>query len=192
MENTSENNNTPKQGGGNSVIANIVVAILALISFAALALFGYYFVTTSAKFISAGAYKTWVEAPAVLKRAAQPTEDHPYDAIYSWEGKNYTAPNYGRSTVSFDYRKKANSHSAGRRRNRGSYERVTYRSGSKVKVLIDQENPKSYQFDLYKDMILRLCIFGIPFFLFAYLSIKFTAILFSKDEDDASAADQTA
>ncbi len=175
------------------IIANIFVGSLTLICLAIFAISSYFLAITATSYIKAGGYSTWVETPAVLKRAANPTEDRPYDAVYSVKGEEFSAPNYGRSLVSFDYEKKRNTRSAGRRRNRSTYSRNTYHAGSKVNILVDGDEPKNYQFDLYKDVLLQLGLYLVAFIVSAVLTWKFGRILFSKEEEVAAelAADAT-
>ncbi len=169
------------------IIANVFVAFLTLVCLAVVALSGYYLTKTASSYVSARGYSTWVETPALLEGAANPTEDHPYDAIYSVNDKTYRAPNYGRSLVSFDYEKKHSTRRVGRRSGRGSYERNDYHEGSNVHILVDRENPTSYQFDLYSDTILQLCIYTALFFISALLAKRFARILLCDDEEEEEA-----
>ncbi len=168
------------------IIANIFVSLLTLFSLAVAVLSGYALTITATSYIKAGGYSNWVETPALLENAANPTEDRPFDAVYDVKGEEFIAPNYGRSFLSLDYEKKRSTRSSGRRRNRGSYARNAYHAGSSVYILVDGDNPRNYQFDLRKDVFLQLGVYIVAFLLSVIMTWKFARILFGKDEKDES------
>ncbi len=166
------------------IFKNIIVGSLTLICLAALALFtAYHLVTLSYSFIKAGGYTTWVNTPAILVHAESPTEAAPYDALYSVDDKDYRAANYERSLISFDY-KLERKRSMMRRNDRYRTERKRYFEGANVNLLVDQNEPKNYQFDLYKDVVLQFIIYGILFVFSAFYSWKLALALFGKDEEE--------